>query len=970
MVKGSNNLQLRAAKTWRYPAVGSPRDRARRVWQRARNFAGRMYARVTQGGIGFRPQECLVDRLPSVPRIESENLSSPALMNDAGSVTLRPAYAGRAVDLAKNEVTRTIQRRYRGQPHDGKSISELTESFELAFATLEKYARDDVEMVLHNLEVARVLIEREFSEDLVIGGVLLGLDARVITNEVGAAYANAVEGVTSLKQFCYDPAMEPERKCLIPGESRISIVRDDRGSRYQEELVTLARIREVPNMDSHILAAISCYAELKMASERMRKVSGATLPSPAVETQAVAHEAYYLHVEFLGRWGYGILAAELKDLATEALDYGGHQNFRQERVRVSGLPREQKIRLLNNLQSGITSAIGNDFKIYGRVKTDTSAYEKVGLEYAKAQGKKTREDAFIEAGDDLAFRLTCSRDEECYDIEEAVTRCLIAEGFEVDLEKRDDYIANPKANGYRSLHLHFRRVDESGRVITLEIQVRTFDMDLVAEWGSASHWRDYKAGLAGSEAVEFDAMLREMGPSAEETRVARWNKLADLATRYAFAYEVGANRRGRPPKVDSRDKAGIIGRLGWENTGVLRVYTGLDERGNEVLPYPLDIAISLSNIARGVYRVHYYDEQNGTWVSSGEARTVPNGGIVYIERKQIARVARSYLELVNLPSSKAAILATTLAAYNGEPFYPSHNFPTKPGQIDAGRRIFEDRLAAASDASLQSADFPFVEKDSGTRVIHRAIYSDIAEAARRAGFSDLRVLWSLLYMFQGREIELDRIMQDYIDAHQAYAMHVTVVTGGTYHQVYMFPEMNCPGIICNAYRLLHRQGVRIEGIFEPTDTTKMRATRGNAAFYFLVSRSVDLVDKVTALEHGYRGLAPYPEGSKKQSYYRVIVEYPDHHRQILLPLLDELYQHGVDIHHPVVYPFVPGHSPHMYFDVRFHVAGYWRAEKRQLLTRVCEPLNEVLAKQGKGRGGIRVYSYDPRRGEPTKRITL
>jgi (p)ppGpp synthase/HD superfamily hydrolase len=88
-----------------------------------------------------------------------------------------------------------------------------------------------------------------------------------------------------------------------------------------------------------------------------------------------------------------------------------------------------------------------------------------------------------EMSDLLAFRIIVSSQEECYLALDLVHRLFEPEPF-----RFKDYIASPKANGYRSLHTSVR--DRDGFVF--EVQIRTVDMHRAAEEGNAAHWR-YRA---------------------------------------------------------------------------------------------------------------------------------------------------------------------------------------------------------------------------------------------------------------------------------------------------------------------------------------------------------------------------------------------------------------------------------------------------------------------------------------------
>ncbi|MCP6391050.1 GTP diphosphokinase, partial [Klebsiella pneumoniae] len=70
----------------------------------------------------------------------------------------------------------------------------------------------------------------------------------------------------------------------------------------------------------------------------------------------------------------------------------------------------------------------------------------------------------------------------------------------------DDYIANPKGNGYKSLHTVIVGPEDKG----VEVQIRTFDMHQFNEFGVAAHWR-YKEGGKGDSAYEQKiAWLRQL----------------------------------------------------------------------------------------------------------------------------------------------------------------------------------------------------------------------------------------------------------------------------------------------------------------------------------------------------------------------------------------------------------------------------------------------------------------------------
>jgi ppGpp synthetase/RelA/SpoT-type nucleotidyltranferase len=89
--------------------------------------------------------------------------------------------------------------------------------------------------------------------------------------------------------------------------------------------------------------------------------------------------------------------------------------------------------------------------------------------------------------DIFAFRIIVSEEQECYLVLDAIHQC-----FEPLLLRFKDYIARPKANGYRSIHTCVRDLNN----LVFEIQIRTVEMHKEAEGGVACHWQ-YKAEQPG-----------------------------------------------------------------------------------------------------------------------------------------------------------------------------------------------------------------------------------------------------------------------------------------------------------------------------------------------------------------------------------------------------------------------------------------------------------------------------------------
>lgn len=133
--------------------------------------------------------------------------------------------------------------------------------------------------------------------------------------------------------------------------------------------------------------------------------------------------------------------------------------------------REELNDLLNEMKQSISDILtenGISFKIKGRVKSVHSLYNKMD------NGKR-----FSDIYDILALRVFVDTIPDCY-----LTIGLIHSKYRPMPRRFKDYIANPKENMYQSLHTTIFGVD--GHLF--EVQVRTYEMDEIAEKGIASHW--------------------------------------------------------------------------------------------------------------------------------------------------------------------------------------------------------------------------------------------------------------------------------------------------------------------------------------------------------------------------------------------------------------------------------------------------------------------------------------------------
>ena len=194
--------------------------------------------------------------------------------------------------------------------------------------------------------------------------------------------------------------------------------------------------------------------------------------------RAAARETWERDVVEAEKLGEAGLKSRLEDAAFRILE---PEAFEEIRRRLQALPATSKGWLRKReteIRKALSAAGVRHRELQFRVKHPAGIW------------RKTREKGLTvdQVHDIVAFRIIVKDEQSCYLALESVHS-----RFEPLLLRFKDYVAEPKGNGYRSLHTCVRAPD--GPVF--EIQIRTAEMHLQAEGGEASHWR-YKAASAWS----------------------------------------------------------------------------------------------------------------------------------------------------------------------------------------------------------------------------------------------------------------------------------------------------------------------------------------------------------------------------------------------------------------------------------------------------------------------------------------
>lgn len=208
-----------------------------------------------------------------------------------------------------------------------------------------------------------------------------------------------------------------------------------------------------------------------------------TAPMPPTMRQHIAVEAMEIYAPLANRLGIGAIKWELEDLAFRVLHPDEYKKIAKG-LNATRVDRDRYVNVIvEALNQLIQSIPVSHFAVYGRSKHIHSIYKKM-------QRKNVDLDEIYDA---TALRILVDNELECYQVLGAVHALWAPISIEYD-----DYIAHPKANGYRSLHTAV--TGPEGRVF--EVQIRTFDMHERAEMGVAAHWKYKEGGRPQQESHE------------------------------------------------------------------------------------------------------------------------------------------------------------------------------------------------------------------------------------------------------------------------------------------------------------------------------------------------------------------------------------------------------------------------------------------------------------------------------------
>ncbi|AKX59639.1 (p)ppGpp synthetase [Thiopseudomonas alkaliphila] len=294
--------------------------------------------------------------------------------------------------------------------------------------------------ITHPLAVARVLADMHMDHQSLMAAMLhdviedTGIPKEAITAQFGENVAELVDGVTKLTQMNFGTKAEAQAE------------------NFQKMAMAMAR-------DIRVI-----LVKLADRLHNMRTLGALN----AEKRRRIAKETLEIYAPIANRLGMNRIYAEFEDLGFKAM-----HPMRAERIQVAvRKARGNRKELVNQIQQSITDCLARE-EIAGEVSGREKHLYSI---YRKMRGKRK---AFNDIMDVYAFRIVVDKVDTCYRVLGAVHNL-----YKPIPGRFKDYIAIPKANGYQSLHTTLFGLHG----VPIEIQIRTNEMEELANNGIAAHW--------------------------------------------------------------------------------------------------------------------------------------------------------------------------------------------------------------------------------------------------------------------------------------------------------------------------------------------------------------------------------------------------------------------------------------------------------------------------------------------------
>jgi len=299
--------------------------------------------------------------------------------------------------------------------------------------------------ITHPLAVANILADMHMDHESLMAALLhdviedTGVTKGQISRRFGRTVADLVDGVSKLTEIEFESKAEQQAESF--------------------QKMTLAMSRDI-------------RVVLVKLADRLHNMRTLGVLAPA-KRRRIARETLDIYAPIAQRLGINDIRLEFEDLGFAAMYPLRHQRLRE----AMKAARKNRKEIVAEIHQAIEMRLENESfpaLVKGREKHLWSIYKKM----------RTKKKSFRDIMDVFAFRLVVDNADDCYRI-----LGMMHNIFKPVSGEFKDYIAIPKSNGYQSLHTVL--VGMHGVVI--EVQIRTKEMERMANYGIAAHW-EFKTG--------------------------------------------------------------------------------------------------------------------------------------------------------------------------------------------------------------------------------------------------------------------------------------------------------------------------------------------------------------------------------------------------------------------------------------------------------------------------------------------
>lgn len=341
-------------------------------------------------------------------------------------------------------------------------IKKVLRAYEFAEkGHLGQFRQSGDDYISHPIAVANILADMHMDHESLMAALLHDVieDTDATKNQLsrrfGRTVAILVDGVSKLSEIEFSTRAEQQAE------------------NFQK--MTLAMARDI-------------RVVLVKLADRLHNMRTLSVLKPE-KRRRIARETLDIYAPIAQRLGMNDMRIEFEDLGFAALYPLRHQRITEALKATRG----HRLELVAEIKSMFEELLAKqhlEATVTGREKHLWSIYQKM----------KTKKRSFKDITDVFAFRIVVAGVDECYRV-----LGLVHNLYKPVPGEFKDYIAIPKSNGYQSLHTVLVGVQG----VPIEVQIRTREMDDLANYGIASHWL-YKSGLENAE--------------GNQTRANRWVK--------------------------------------------------------------------------------------------------------------------------------------------------------------------------------------------------------------------------------------------------------------------------------------------------------------------------------------------------------------------------------------------------------------------------------------------------------------